>query len=324
MASVVSLLDLAKRKDPDGKVAAIVESMNETNEVLTDMQFKEGNLDNGNLSTIRTGLPAVTWRKLYGGVQPSKSTTEQVTDTCGMLEAYSEVDEKMMDMESDKAGYRFSEDLGFLEAMNQEQAKTLFYGDPKVDKSKFMGLAPRFSSLSAANGGNIINAGGAAARTSIWLVVWGANTVHGITPKNSGAGFKHKDLGAQTKTLADGSMLQVVRTHYSWDNGLVVKDWKYVVRIANIDTSTLTKNKAAGADLTDLLVQASEMVPTLNAGKAAFYCNRTIRGFLRRQILNTSNVYLSWESVAGKRILAFDDIPVRRCDQLVNNEAAVA
>ena len=82
-----TLVDFAKRTDPDGKIDSIVEMLAETNEVLEDMSFQEGNLPTGHRSTIRSGLPASTWRKLNYGVQPSKSTTVQITDTCGMLES---------------------------------------------------------------------------------------------------------------------------------------------------------------------------------------------------------------------------------------------
>ena len=82
-----TLLDLAKRTDPNGQIATIVEILNETNEVLQDMSWVEGNLPTGNRTTIRSGIPDPTWRKLYGGVQPTKGTSAQVTDNTGMLEA---------------------------------------------------------------------------------------------------------------------------------------------------------------------------------------------------------------------------------------------
>ena len=82
-----TLIDVARRTDPDGKIATIVELLNQSNDVLTDMSWVEGNLETGNKTTVRTGIPVPTWRKLYGGVQPTKSTTAQVRDSCGMLEA---------------------------------------------------------------------------------------------------------------------------------------------------------------------------------------------------------------------------------------------
>jgi len=321
-----TLADVAKRQDPDGKIDAIVELLSETNEILDDMTFMEGNLPTGHRTTIRSGLPSSTWRKLNYGVQPSKSTTVQVTDTAGMLEAYAEVDKALADLNGNTSAFRLSEDRAFLESMNQEMANTLFYGDTGTDPEKFMGLAPRFSSTSAENGDNIISAGGSGSdNTSIWLVVWGGNTCHGIYPKGSMAGLKHQDLGEVTLEDAANGKYQGYRTHYKWDVGVSLRDWRYVVRIPNIDVSNLTKDASgSSANLVDLMVQAVEKVPNLGLGRAVFYGNRTISSFLRRQITNTSNVNLSLDEVAGKRVMSFDGIPFRRNDAILNTEAAVS
>jgi len=184
-----TLLDLAKMLDPDGKVATIVELLNETNEILDDMTWMEGNLPTGHRTTIRTGIPEPTWRKLYGGVQPNKGTTVQVTDSCGMMEAYAEVDKALADLNDATAAFRLSEDRVHLEGMNQSLADALFYASEATTPEKFTGLAPRYNSTSAANGENIIKGGSSDTdNTSIWLVVWGPQTVHGIIPKGSKAG----------------------------------------------------------------------------------------------------------------------------------------
>ena len=70
-----TLLDVAKRVDPNGSVADIVEILNETNEILQDMTVLEANDGTGHKTTIRTGLPSSAWRKLNYGVPASKSTT---------------------------------------------------------------------------------------------------------------------------------------------------------------------------------------------------------------------------------------------------------
>lgn len=325
----VTLMDFAKRLDPNGKVDKIVELISQTNEVLMDMAWLEGNLATGHKTTIRTGLPTPTWRKLNYGVAQSKSQTAQVTDTCGMLENYATVDKDLADLNNNTAAFRVSEDQAFLEAMNQELAKTLFYGDTTVTPERFTGLTPRFIATdtdSTKIGYNVIKGDGEDSdNTSIWLVGWGPNTVHGIFPKGSKAGWQHRDLGEQTVYDANGNPYQAYRTHYKWDCGLTVKDWRYVVRIANIDVSNLTKNASAGSDLIDLMTQALEKIQDLNMGRPAFYCNRTIRGFLRRQIVNkVAASTLSMESVAGKRVMIFDEVPVRRCDQILSSEEAVS
>ena len=324
-----TLADVAKRMDPDGRIDTIVEILNETNEVLDDMTMLEGNLPTGHRTTIRTGLPTPTWRKLYGGVQPTKSTTVQVTDNTGQLEAYAEVDKALADLNGNTAAFRLSEDRSHLEGMNQEYVDTLFFGDESTAPEEFTGFAPRFNSLSAANGDNIISGGGSGSdNTSIWLVVWGPNTCHGIYPKGSVGGLEMTDKGQVTIEDVDGSggRMEAYRTHYKWCGGLCVRDWRYVVRIANIDKSNLTKDvSGSSADLTDLMAQAIELIPSLGLGRPAFYCSRTIKSFLRRQIASkVSSSTLTMEQVGGKSVVTYDGIPVRRTDALAPDEAAVS
>ena len=321
-----TLADVAKRYDADGKIDTIVELLSETNEVLEDMTFLEGNLPTGHKTTVRSGLPSSTWRKLNYGVQPSKSTTVQITDTTGMLEAYAEVDKALADLNGNTASFRLSEDRAFLESMNQTMANTLFYGDTGTDPEKFMGLSSRYNSTSAESGDNIIVGGGSGSdNTSIWLVCWGPNTCHGIYPKGSQAGLNHQDLGEVTLEDAANGKYQGYRTHYKWDIGMSVRDWRYIVRIPNIDVSNLTKDASgSSAALVDLMVQAVEKLPNVNLGRCVFYGNRTISSILRRQITNTSNVRLSMDEVAGKRVMSFDGIPFRRNDAILNNEALVS
>ena len=320
-----TLSDVAKRMDPDGKVDSIVELLSETNEILEDMTFIEGNLPTGHKTTIRSGLPSATWRKLNYGVQPSKSSTVQVTDSCGMLEAYAEVDKALVDLNGNTAEFRLTEDRAFLEAMNQEMADNVFLGDTDVDPEKFMGLGPRFDDTTAQNGGNILLGDGAGSdNTSIWLVVWGPNTAHGIYPKGSMAGFQHEDKGQETLEDAAGGRYEGYRTHYKWDMGLTVRDWRYVVRIANIDVSNLTKDAASGSDLVDLMIQAIELIPNIGMGRPVFYCNRGTRSFLRRQIKNDSNINLELDEIAGKQVVTFDGIPVRRCDAILDTESTIS
>lgn len=321
-----TLMDVARRLDPNGKVDKIVEMLNQTNEILTDMTFVEGNLPTGHRTTVRTGLPTPTWRKLYGGVQPTKSRTAQVTDNCGMLEDYAEVDKKLADLNGNTDAFRLSEDRAHVEGMNIEFASTLFYGNEGTEPEAFTGLAPRYNSLSAENGDNIVTGGGSDVDlTSIWLVVWGENTCHGIYPKGMKGGLNMTDKGQVTIEDVDGSggRMEAYRSHYEWNTGLTLRDWRYVVRIPNIEISALdtlsnTKN------LVTWMIQAAERIPSFGMGRPVFYCNRTIREKLRLGILEKIANNLTYETVAGKRVMSFDGIPVRRCDALLNTESVVA
>lgn len=321
-----TLLDVSKRMDPDGRIDSIAELLSANTEVLQDMVFTEGNLPTGHRSTVRTGLPTPTWRKLYGGVQPTKSTTAQVTDSIGMLEAYAEVDKALADLNGNTAAFRLSEDSAHIEGMAQEMASTLFYGNEGSEPEAFTGLSPRFNLKSAQNGDNIVNAAGSGSDvTSIWLVVWGPNTVHGIYPKGSKAGLQSDDKGIVTieSLNGDGGRMEAYRSHYRWDCGLVVRDWRYLARVANIEVSDLA-TLANTKNLITWMIQASERIPSFSAGRAVWYCNRTIREKLRLGILEKISTNLTWETVEGQRVMMFDGIPVRRTDAITNTETAIS
>ncbi len=324
-----TLLDIAKASDPNGKIGIIIEIMNEVNEVLDDWVFLEGNLVTGNQTILRTSIPEPTWRKFGGGVHPNKATNAQITDRTGMLEAFGEVDAALADLNNNTNAYRLSEDKAHIEGMSQEATDTLFFGNEDTAPEEFTGLAVRYNSKSAESGDNIIDGGGTGVdNRSIWLVVWGENLVHGIYPKGSQAGLQAQDLGKiLIQDASDGSntgrMLAYVM-HYRWDLGLTVRDWRYVVRIPNIDNSLLTNDASTGADLADLMFQAMDIIPNLSRGRPAFYMNRTVRGFLRRQLASATNMStLKIENVGGKMVTSFQGIPIRRVDALNGDEARI-
>ncbi len=329
-SSVSTLADVAKRLDPDGKVAKIVELLSQTNEILLDMDWQEGNLPTGHRTTVRTGLPTVAWRLLNQGVTPSKSTSVQIDEACGMLEAWSEVDKDLAMLNGNTSAFRLSEAMAFLEAMNQEMAQTLFYGNSSTSPEEFTGLSARYSAISGAtNAQNVINAAGASSvNSSIWLVCWGANTVHGIYPKGSKAGLQHFDHGeetAETSAAIGGTRLRVYRDQWQWKCGIALRDWRYAVRIANIDITNLVA-LSSNADLPVLMSKAIHRIPSLRLGKPVFYMNRTcfqMLDVIRRQDVQAGG-QLSYDVVDGVARYSFRGIPVRIVDQLLETEAAVS
>jgi hypothetical protein len=323
----VTYLDIASRLGPDNKVSAIIELMSRTNEILPDMVVKEGNLPTGHKTTIRTGLPTATWRILNYGVQPTKSITSQVVDTCGMLEAYAEVDKALADLNGNTAAFRLSEDEAHLEAMNNQMATALFYGNQNTNPEQFTGLMPRYpqfgANLATITAYNCIacHAGANAVQTSIWLVVWGENTVHAIHPKGSGTGgFEHQDLGEVTLTddQTPAGRFQGYRTHYKWDLGLCVRDWRYAVRICNVDTVLMSSTVV---DLFLAMTKAYYRIPSYGMGRAVFYCNNLVLQYLQIQAAVKSNLALKYEEVGGKPVTSYMGIPIKRCDALLNTEA---
>jgi hypothetical protein len=329
-AQNLTFTDWARRLDPSGATPLIVEMLGQANPIVQDAAVVEGNLPTGHVTTMRTGLPAATYRALYEHVQPSKSTTKQVTDTCAILEAFSEIDEKLLELNGDSAAFRASEDRAFLDAMNIQQATTLFYGNVGTTPREFHGLTPRFNTSVLANAENatqVIKAGGAGTdNTSMWFLTWSEQCLHAIFPKGSKAGFMQKDLGIETKSDANGGLLRVARTQFRWENGLCLRDWRYHVRIANIDVSELADAGEAaydGAALIPLMIRAYNRIYSHGLGRQVIYCNRSVMTALDNLANVKTNVQLSMGQWGGQPTLMFRGWPIRTCDALRNDEALV-
>lgn len=321
-----TLIDWAKSLDPDGKIARIIQILSQRNDILLDAPFMEGNLPTGHRTTILSGLPDVAWRFLNAGIQPSKSTKVQVDEACGMLEAYSKVDVDLAKLNGNEGAFRISEAKPFLEAMTQEAARVMMYGNQVAEPNKFMGLAPRYSSLSAGNAQNIIDGGGTTDLTSIWLIAWGEETVTGIFPRGSTVGLDHKDMGEQLDQAAAGvagSLMRAFIDHWQWKLGLAVRDWRFAVRIANLSVPDMVAGNPQ-PDLIDLMEHAIELIPN-ELGNKRFYANRTSRRILRTQARRDVGAGggLTFENFEGRRVMMFDEVPVRTVDQILNTETQV-
>ncbi len=335
--TVPTLLDVAKRMDPDGKTPFIAEMLTKVNPILEDIPFIEGNTQTGHQGVIRTGLPTVAWRLLNFGTISSKSKTKQVTDVCGIMEAYSEIDKILWELNGAGDGFRMTEDSAHVEAMGQELASTIFYGNTAVNPEKFLGLDARYSDISAENGGQIIDDGGTGNDlTSIWLIGWGPRTIHGIFPKGTMAGLQMQNLGEQTKyDSVTGRLMQVMRSRFQQNAGLHLKDWEGVVRIANIETADLATAGTSGytgPDIVFLMKQAIYKMPLRLrkqgniGGKLVFYVAPEVHEALVSLAMfdkvQASTLRIE-QLETGEPMLKFWGHPVRECDALLLTEAEI-
>ena len=321
VATLAELEDFYKGQ-PAGN---IIELMNQTNDILDDVPWMESNQSDGHLTRIRTGLPEVYWRRLYQGTPPSKSQWSQVKEGCGILEALMELDVEETKLYADKLNaFRMSESKAFTEAMRQKVAKTLFYGDSNVTPDEFNGLSMRYPGKTSPH---VVDAGGTGAKcTSMWLVSWGAQTVHGLYPKGSQGGFEHKDMGEYVTTDDNGRKFEVLGDKYNWRCGLTVRDWRSVVRIANIDTTKLglSYGQSGFVDLQKLTIMAKNMMPEMMRSKAIWYCNQDVMTALEMQAIDPKGVHLTYgEFFDSKGVPILHGRPVRQCDAIISTESAL-
>ena len=327
-----NLLTLARRTDPNGKIAKIVELLNQTNPILDDAYYVEGNLPTGHMTTVRTDIPHGTWRKLNYGIRPTASMTTQVTDTCGTLENRSQVDVKLANINANKAEFLLSEARPIIEGINQGFASTIFYGNIANHPERFNGVAMRYDKLGTPTGkptannymNQVINGGASSGNTtSIWLIGWGENTVHMFYPKGSTQGIEQKDLGEIDAFDADGGIFRAYATIWGITGGLVVRDWRYIVRIANIDIAAVTGDATKMKTLVQQMITAINTIPQLSMCRPAFYMNRAVKNIFDIAAQEKGNLALSIGEVWGKPQTNFWGIPLKQCDAILATESVL-
>lgn len=348
-SSVPTILDIAAAMGPDGTFDQDrVNLLVQTNEMLVDMVWEEGNLPDGHKTTQITGLPTVAFRRINEGVAVSKSTGAAITEGAASLEGYFQVDRTLALMSGDVNKYRYSESRTFLESMNQTQQSYTLYGNAGVMPESFTGFAPRFNTIA---GGHVIDAGGTSTdNTSIWLIPWGLDTVFGIYPKGTVGGLQHEDVTQNKAAMpgyggvngaivgdvlqdASGRNFQGYRDHFFWNCGLAVKNRNAIARAANIDVSDIRAGNVSAADIVTLMIQLIYTIPShmrKNKGDAGlwrpcFYVNSTVKAALHQQVINRvgQGGGLTFSNVAGEEVLNILGIPIREVDQILTTEARV-
>lgn len=341
--TATTLADWAREQDPDGKTSVIVDLLSQANEILDDMLWVEGNLVTGHKGTVRTSLPTPTARPINTGVPNAKATAAPITATCGNFEAYSVIDKDLADLNGNTASYRLNQDRGFFEGMSQYMAGQMFYGYAPTSPATFTGLSPYYATATVANAqtaNNVISLNGTAStNTSLWEITWSEDSCHGIFPKGKKAGLQHVDMGEWPVLDVNSQTYQAYRSHFKWEAGLFVADWRFQVRAANIDVTTLSGISApnlinaldrilerpprlmARAASTQAVTDASGRVGT--GDRSVLYANRVVRTWLRVQMHNKPNLLLTIENWDGKPVMNYCGIPIRTVDQIVSTEAQV-
>jgi hypothetical protein len=334
--SFLTLADVYKRMEKQG-VADIIEMMNDTSQdILGDIQMVECNDGTKHTHTIRTGLPSVAWGALYAGTPQSKSTTQQVDDTTGFVEALCTIDKRVLALAGENANaVRASESLPFIESMAQELVTAMFYHNSATDARKPRGLSARFGVKATSGYGNqIVDAGGSSTdNTSMWFVTHGLNGLIGLYPKGTSGGISQEDKGEQRVLDGSGNPYYVVEELVTAHMGFAVKDYRNIVRIANLDVSDML---AGSVKIYNFMRQAYYKLNTRRAakvkdqmtgGRTVIYCNKTVLEALHALNANMGSsdnfIRLRPMELDGQEVMSYMGFPIRETDALLNTESRV-
>jgi hypothetical protein len=235
-ATYMGLIDLMRTEGADAN-AEVVEVLSKISPVANNAITLECNDGTQHKHSIRTGLPSVTWGRLYQGIPQSKSGRTQVIDTTGFVEGLSTVDQRLLDIAKNPAAVRDQEARAFQEAMAQEMETGFFYHDVVTTPEKFKGLAARYNSLTgSAVSRQVVSAGGSGSdNTSIWFVTWAENATALLHPSGIPGGLVAAGHGNAAHPRRSNNPYYVKEELFRWHVGVAVRDYRYNARICNID-----------------------------------------------------------------------------------------
>lgn len=343
--SWATIADVTSRMNGAGEQHLIAEMLSQSVVVPQDLPVRESSEMFGHEFAYRTSIPTGAWRQINAGIPYGKSTTAKARVGLGSLEGYSQVDRLLAEGSGNMERFRESEDVAFLEGMGQTVEQTTWYGNTAVTPAEFMGLSTFYNTVStstAQNAANVIDAGGVGnSNASIWLLCWGMRSIYGIYPRGSKAGLTMEDKGDVVPGYDSlGNRFEAYTTYFRHMIGLVPEDWRYGVRVANLD---VTAAGLAGPNAYDIfagLREAMLLPPTLTAASSGvtevdapdemspgirpvFYMNRTVRHWCDVQAMRDRNTYLLIDDYAGKPTMGINGIPIKVSDQLLSTEARV-
>lgn len=324
-------LDFLKAQDPDGTPARIAEVLQRACPLMQYLTFQAGNLDTGHRVSIETALPSIGYVSFNEGVESGKYENGQFDEQTGMMEAKSELDCKLFDLNGG-VNYRAKYDMKILRSFQNEIETGMFYNSTATSPKRWNGLGPRYNALSGQPySSQVVDssvAGGTGNdQTSIWLVHFSPDTVFGIVGKGQGSGLQTHNMGVQMVPDAAGNTYRAYVTVWNWTVGLVVADGEAVVRIANVDTGSIV---GSGQLLIDDMDTAWFRLPTRVKkipGRIAWFMNQTCAEYLHKQAKSSvaaSTLSIKTDLITGQELTHYMGVPILVSDQILNTEAPIA
>lgn len=346
-SGMMNIGDLLKSLDPNHKLAKAANLMTQANELVPRLPIYEANNITHHRVTQIVSLGAATERALNEGTLPTKSEKAQHDEGIALVGKWNICDVKTAELSGDVGGFRAQETRLGTVSVSQRVAYLSIYGNQLASGGKqFTGFQPRLNSLTDTNiAQQIVNCGGSNTdvQSSMYLIRSGPDSVFLVHPRGSKTGgLWHRDYGLVPESsaansagvLTAGYHMAAYKDQIGWDVGLVVKDQRCVVRLANIqvgDFTGLTGTQAPTTfvNLPHQMMIAHGRLPIDVMGQDFWVCNRTVRTGLMRLAYEKSVPGLGVREGLTQlgqptEILTFWGIQILLEDQIVNTEAVVS
>lgn len=318
---------------PRGTLKDMTYSLAARSPLFGRLPMRASNKTTSHVTEFQVTEPTISVLKVGEGISASVGQTEQVEDDMSMLGSLAVTPLKLLELNDDPNEIRSAQIKMRTEALRKTAESLLWYGNPADDQAEFLGLLMReaYSSL----GEHVLSAGGSTNQSSIILMDISPEALFMIFPRNCRGGVYHKDWGeqlVQTDTNVGGAKLPALVDQVELDLGLVVKDPRQIVRLANVDHAEMAGLSGAQMSTdyaTNVLFQMGRMQAHIFApymGQPAYFMARNVAqefSFMAQE-RTLSNAF-TFEQVGGKgpKQLHYNGIPIFISDGLIYDEGVI-
>jgi hypothetical protein len=255
--------------------------------------------------SVRTDLPTIGFRNFNEGSARTKGAFENRTFNTHVLDHQCAVDKKLADARKPAARARmFAQHMsGVVEAAVRYASKQFYYGTGN-DAKGFPGLIAQY----AADADHEVNVTGSTAKSSVWFLRVGPNTLEFLFGNERVMGME-PEWKIETVYDVDSNPFQAFTNWFDGNVGLRLANKQSAVRIKNIGT-------ASGKTLTyNHMHEALRKFTDLGWEPNVILMNGRSREQLRQELITPENKNPSVPK-------DFEGIPISLTSHLSNAEAA--
>ena len=336
LGSSLTIAEMRRRETPDGKLADIIDVLNQENHILDYITWIECNNGDYHEDKRSVSEPTGQTRTYDQGVSGEAGVTEVVLEPTQEIASISEVDNKKYKRSADPDGYRMQEDTFFIRGMTKTFVSKLFDGSRATDQRDINGINNRADYNSLSDDNVYDNAGGNASatanKTSVYFMQFGAKRINCIYPRGEEGGgslpIKMTDFGLSVIDQVGTSQAKKYPAWQTWFDvsfGLFIHDPRCIKRIVNISTSNID-----GVD--DFAWHEDSMIDVYNQLEyngegCVIFCNRTVLTQAHKRANEKGNAYFTTQTEGegpfARPVTRFMGIPMARVDQITNTQAYV-
>ena len=327
-----TLPEALRHKAPDGSYMWAYDALAKNKyPMIEEMYWEQANDDLAHEFLRNVSKPTGTLVQLEEGAPFEISVDRAVREQICRIEGNMRMDVRALEKAPSPSQFYREKEERYLQGMVKTVHETLFAknsrGNMVANPKDINGLGTRYNTTAMSNVRRIADAtSNVTSTSSAWMIKHGPEGMFGIYPKTASRTIQVNELGEQVVYDASNNPFRAVMTNFSWEFGLGIMDDACVQRLAGIAASSDGSFfEVSGGATTALgeraLIDMIEDLPGGNTDGVAIYVGPQLMGQFRKRLNEKNNMFFTMETVWGRPMLHFMEIPIIRVDTLMATEA---